>query len=112
MQQTPQQMPIDLAQAAHPRLLAKLVEHARRWPLAAQPGKPSPDGLFGELRHEEVQRMSGGQPRQQMHPPELRRAQLMTAATRESARTKLGNEVVGNVIGKPLKQSVSANRRQ
>jgi len=40
-------MLIDPAQAAHPDLPAKLVQHPHAGPVAAQPAEPTPSGLFG-----------------------------------------------------------------
>jgi hypothetical protein len=55
MQQPPQKMLVDPPQSAHARLLAKLMKHSRGRPQMTQPGKPSPPGLFGQLRHDQVE---------------------------------------------------------
>jgi len=112
MEQAAQQMLVDPPQPAYPHLLAELREHPRTREMAAQPGEPAPGGLFGELRHDQVQGMGGGQQGQQMHAPELGGTQVMPSAPGESARTKVGDEVVGHIAGKPFEQGNSANRRQ
>jgi len=71
-QQPSQQMLVDAPQAAHAEVVAKFMEHPRRGAMPAQPSKPSPRRLLGQLRHDQVQRMGGGQQRQQMHAPKLR----------------------------------------
>jgi hypothetical protein len=68
-QQPSHQMLIDLPQSAHAHLAAKLMQHPRRRPHAPQPGEPPPSGLFGQLRHDQIERMRGRQSRQQMHAP-------------------------------------------
>ena len=80
-------MLIDLSQSAHAQLAAKFMEHPRGRSHAPQAGKPSPAGLFGQLRDEEIERTGGRQPYQQMHAPQLRRAQNVTPTTSEIART-------------------------
>jgi hypothetical protein len=111
-QQPPQQMLVDPPQPAHAHLLAELREHSRRRKLPPQPGEPSPIGLFGQLRHDQVQGMGGGHHGQQMHAPELCGAQVMPSPPGESARTKPGDEVVGHITGKPFEQGQGANGRQ
>ena len=112
MQQPPQQMLIDPPQSAHADLPAKFMQHPRRRQLAAQPGKPSPRGLFGQLRHQQVQGTGGRQPRQQMHAPEWGRTQVVATPTGEGARQKFGDEAIGDVVGNLLEQGVGANRWQ
>jgi hypothetical protein len=90
-------MPVDGAQCADAHTLPKLMEHPGRGQRATQPGEPSPHRLFGQLRHEEIERMRGGQHRQQMRAPQLRRAQRVPPPTRELAWANLGNEVIGSV---------------
>jgi len=46
----------------------------------AQPGKVSPTALFGQQLSQQVERMDRRQQRQQMHAPELGRAELPTGA--------------------------------
>lgn len=112
MQQAAQQMLVDPPQPAYPHLLAELREHPRRREMAAQPGEPSPGRLFGQLRHDQVQGVGGGQHRQQMHAPELCGAQVMPPPSGESARTNSGDEVIGHITGKPFEQGNGADRRQ
>jgi len=112
MQQPPQQMLVDPPQPAHAHLLAELCEHPCRRIMSPQPGEPSPSGLFGQLRHDQVQGMGGGQYGQQMHAPELCSAQVMPSPPGESARTTPGNEVIGHITGKPFEQGQGADRRQ
>ena len=112
MQQPPQQMLIEPPQSAHADLLAKFMQHPRRRQLAAQPGKPSPRGLFGQLRHQQVQGTGGRQPRQQMHAPELGRTQVVATPAGESAGQKFADEAIGYVVANLFEQGVGANRRQ
>jgi len=79
-------MLIDLAQSAHSDLLAKLMQHPCARPMPTQPTEPSPSGLFGQLRHHQVERMRGGQQRQQMHAPQLRRAEGTATPTSKLPR--------------------------
>lgn len=81
-----QQMLIDPAQPAHADLLPKLVQHPHPRPLPTQPDKPTPSRLFGQLRDDQIQRMRRRQQRQQMHPPQLRRAEGAAAPAGELAR--------------------------
>lgn len=112
MQQAAQQMLVDPPQPAHAHLQTELREHPRTGEMAAQPGEPAPGGLFGQLCHDQVQGMSGGQHRQQMHAPELGGAQAMPPATGNSARTQSSNEVIWNIIRKHFQQGDGADGRQ
>jgi len=112
MQQTAQQMLVDPAQPAHADLLAELGEHPRRRWMSPQPGELSPRGLFRQLRHDQVQGVGGGQHRQQMHAPELSRAQVMPPPPGQSAWTKSGDEVIGHITRKQFEQGNSAHGRQ
>lgn len=105
-------MLVDPPQPAHAHLLAELREHSRRRELSPQPGELSPRGLFGQLRHDQVQGVGGGQSRQQMHAPELGRTQVMPPPPGESARPKSGDEVIGHITGKQFEQGNRANGRQ
>jgi len=111
-EQTPQQMLVDPPQPADAHLLAKLMQHARRRSLTTQLGKPPPDGLFGQLCHEQVHGVGGGQHCQQMRPPKLRGAQSMPPTTCGTARTKLRDKVIGHIVGNQFQQSIGTNRRQ
>ena len=63
------QMLMDGSQYADAHALPKLREHPGRGQRATQPGETAPRRLFGQLRHEEIERMRGGQHRQQMRAP-------------------------------------------
>jgi len=104
-------MLVDPPQPAHAHLLAELRKHPRRRELSPQPGEPAPGGLFGKLRHDQVEGVGGGEHRQQMRAPELGRTQVMTPSAGESARTKFGDEVIGHIIGKHFEQGNGANGR-
>jgi hypothetical protein len=112
MQQPAQQVLVDPPQPTHANLLAELPEHPRRWKLSSQPGEASPGGLFGQLRHDQVQGVGGGQHRQQMHAPELGGAQVMPSAPGEGAPTKSSNEVIRHITAKPFQQGNGADGRQ
>ena len=111
-QQPPQKMLIDLPQSAHAHPPAKLMEHASRRDHTPQAGKPAPGRLFRQLRDDEIERTRGGQPRQQMHAPQLRRAQNVTPTAGEIAGTELGDKVVRHIAGELFEQRVSADGRQ
>lgn len=105
-------MLVDAPQAAHAEVITELMEHPRRGTTAAQSRKPSPGRLLGQLRDDEVQRMGGSQEHEQMHAPELRRAQSVTATARAFTRAELGNAVIGHVRIQPFEQRARADRRQ
>jgi hypothetical protein len=96
-QQPSHQMLIDGAQSADSHAVPKLMEHPGRGRRATQPGETSPRRLFGQLRHEEIERMRGGQHCQQMRAPQLSRTQRVPPPTRELAWTNLGDEVIRSV---------------
>jgi hypothetical protein len=105
-------MLIDGPQPVHAHGLAKLMEHPRRGQCAPQPGEAPPRGLFGQLGHEQIERMRGGQHRQQMRAPQLRRTQRMPPPAGNVARTNLGNAVVGDVRTHQFEQLAGANGGQ
>jgi hypothetical protein len=105
-------MLIDGAQPVHPHGLPKLMEHPRRGQSAPQPGEAPPPGLFGQLGHEQIERMRGGQHRQQMRAPQLRRTQGMPPPAGKVAWPNLGNEVVRDVRTHQFEQLAGANGRQ
>jgi hypothetical protein len=111
-QQPPQEMLIDPPQTTHAGLRAKLVEHARGWQRPPQAGKSPPCGLFGQLGRQQIEGVGARQHRQQMHPPKLRRTQLMPPPAGEGAWTNLRNGIVRHVWGQKFQQRVSADRRQ
>jgi hypothetical protein len=105
-------MLIDGPQPVHAHGLSKLMEHPRRGQCAPQPGEAPPRGLFGQLGHEQIERMRGGQHRQQMRAPQLRRTQRMPPPAGNVARTNLGNAVVGDVRTHQFEQLAGANGGQ
>ncbi len=110
-QQPPQEMLIDPPQRAHAHLSAKLMEHPRRWQFAPQAGELSPGGLFGQLCDQQIERMGGRQTRQQMHTPQLRRAQTVTSSAGESAGTQPGDKIIGHIVGELFEQRDGADGR-
>jgi len=54
-------MLMDGAQPVHPQGLPKLMEHPGGGQRVPQPGEAPPRDLFGQLRHEEIERMRGRQ---------------------------------------------------
>jgi len=105
-------MLIDGAQPADAHGLPKLMEHTGRGQCGSQPGKAPPRGLFGELCHEQIERMRGRQHRQQMRAPQLRCTQGVPSPASKTTRTKLGDEVVGSVRTHQFEQVVGADGRQ
>ena len=75
---------IDLAQAQHAHAGAKRVEEANIGHRVAvpQPGEGAPGALLGQQGAKQVERMDRRQQRQQMHPPELRRARVERSIAR------------------------------
>jgi hypothetical protein len=95
--QSLQQMLMDPAQPAHTDLLPKLMQHPHAGPMPPQPAEPAPDRLFGQLRHHQIERMRRSQQRQQMHAPQLRRAQSAPPPTGELARPQIVDEGAGHI---------------
>jgi hypothetical protein len=109
-QQSLQQMLIDPAQSTDADPLPKFVQHPHPRPVAAQPAEPTPRRLFGQLGHDQIERMRRSQQRQQMRAPQLRRAQRTPPPTGEQARTQIVNEVVGHIRRDQVEQAVGASR--
>jgi len=105
-------MLIDRAQSAHAKSLPKLMQHPGGGQCAPQPGETPPRRLFGQLRHDQIERMRGSQHRQQMRAPQLRHTQNVTSPASEVARANLGDEGIRNVGTQQFKQTVGANGRQ
>lgn len=111
-QQTSHQMLLDGAQPAHAHALPELMEHPGGGQCVSQPGEAPPRRLFGQLRHQQVERMRGGQQHQQMRAPQLRRTQGVPPTAGEVARANLGDEVIGGIGTQQFKQPAGADRRQ
>jgi hypothetical protein len=105
-------MLIDGSQPADPDRLPKLMEHPGAGQGVSQAGEPPPRGLFGQLPHQQIERMRGGQHRQQMRAPQLRRTQGVPPPASKTTRTNLGNEVIGGVWTHQFEQVAGADRRQ
>jgi len=105
-------MLVDGAQPAHAHGLPKLMQHPGGGQRVPQPGEAPPRGLFGQLRHKQIERMRGRQHRQQMRAPQLRRTQGVPPTASEAARADLGNEVIRGVRTHQFEQAVGANGRQ
>ena len=104
-------MLIDRAQSADPHAPPKLMQHPGGGQRAPQPGEAPPRHLFGQLRHDEIERMRGSQPRQQMRAPQLGGTQGVPSPARELAWTNLGNEVIGHVRTQQFEQLAGADGR-
>jgi hypothetical protein len=111
-QQAAQQMLINLAQSAYPQTITKLMEHARAGQLPAQVAETPPGSLFGQLGHQQVERMGGGEQRQQMHPPQLGRTQGTTPPARELAGRERLDEVIGHERRQQFQQPIGAGGRK
>lgn len=105
-------MLVDAAQTTHAKVIAELMEHSCRGTVAAQSREPSPRRLLGQLSNEQVQGMGGGQQREQMRAPELRRAQSVAATAGALARTELSNEVIRHIGIEAFEQRARADHRQ
>jgi hypothetical protein len=112
LQQPPHQILIDAPQSAHPNSLTKLMQHPGGGQRVPQPGETPPRRLFRQLHRDQIERMRGRQHGQQMGAPQLRRTQIMTPTTGESARANLGDEIIGCVRTHQFEQAVGANGRQ
>jgi hypothetical protein len=105
-------MMIDGPQPVHAQGLSKLMEHPGRGQCAPQPGEAPPRGVFGQLCHNQIERMRGRQHRQQMCAPQLRRTQGVPPPASNVARANLGNEIIGDVRTHQFEQAAGADRRQ
>jgi hypothetical protein len=105
-------MLIDGPQPADPDRLPKFMEHPRGGQGVSQTGEAPPRGLFGQLPHQQIERMRGGQHRQQMRAPQLRRTQGVPPPASKTTRTNLGNEGIGCVRTHQFEQVVGAHGRQ
>jgi hypothetical protein len=105
-------MLIDGAQTADAHASPKLMQHPGGGQRVPQPGEASPRDLFGQLLHEQVERMRGRQHRQQMSAPQLRRTQGVPPTAGKVARANLGNEVIGYVGTQQFEQAAGADRGQ
>lgn len=105
-------MLIDGTQPAHAHSLSKLMEHPGGGQRAPQPGEAPPRPMFGQLGHEEIERMRGSQPRQQMGAPQLRRTQGVPPPAGELARANFGNEIIRSVGTQQFEQAHGADGRQ
>ena len=104
-------MLIDRAQSADAHAAPKLMEHPGGGQRAPQPGEAPPRDLFGQLRHDQIERMRGGQHRQQMRAPQLGRTQGVPPSARELAWTNRSDEVIGGVGTQQFEQLAGADRR-
>ena len=111
-EQPRQQLLIDLAQATDAHTFAKLMQHPRPRQMAAQAGKATPGGLFGQLGDQQVERVGWGKQGQQMHTPQLRRAQGTTAPAGESIGPVTVNEVIWSVGCEKIEQVLGAGAWQ
>jgi len=105
-------MLVDGTQPAHAHRLPKLMEHPGGGQGAPQPGETPPRGLFGQLRHEQIERMRGRQHRQQMRAPQLCRTQGVPPPASKVARANLGNVVIRCVRTHQFQQAAGADGRQ
>jgi hypothetical protein len=103
---------VDAAQPVHASLRAEFMEHPGRGASAAQPGETPPDGLFGKLGDQQIERVCAGQQREQMHPPELRGAQAMPPPARGGAGEEIGDEIIGHQLAEEFEQGVGARGRK
>jgi hypothetical protein len=102
-------MAVDGAQAADAHAAPKLREHPCGGQGAPQPGEAPPGRLLGQLRHQQVERMRGGQHRQQMSAPQLGGAQGVPPPTSAVLRANLGDEVIGDIGTQQFEQLAGAN---
>jgi hypothetical protein len=105
---------VDLPQSHHAQMEAKGIEdaHVGHTMAMAQPGKAAPSALLGQHRREQIERMHWRQQRQQMHTPELRRAELPARAAHRTGVPMLVDEIVGNVWIQNVEQTAGAGHRK
>ncbi len=101
---------VDLPQSHYAQMEAKGVQDAGvgHAMAMAEPGKAAPGALLGQHRREQIKRMHGRQQRQQMHTPELCRAELPAWTTHWPGAPMLVDEIVGNVWIQNVEQTTGA----
>ena len=106
-------MLIDFSQSTDSGSVAKLVQHPHVGHSVAigQMGKLAPSPLLREHRHQQIEGMHWRQHTQQMHPPQLGRAQPALSALPAMRRQQLIDKIVGNVRGKFVEQLDRASGR-
>jgi hypothetical protein len=110
--QTPHQMLIDGTQPVDAQAPPKLMEHPGGGQDVSQPGEAPPRRLFRQLGHDQIERMRGGQHRQQMRTPQLSRTQSVSPPASGMARTNLSDKVIRSIGTQQFEQAVGAHRRQ
>jgi hypothetical protein len=110
--QTAHQMLIDGTQPVHAQTMPKLMQHPGGGQGVPQPGEAPPRGLFRQLGHDQIERMRGGQHRQQMRTPQLGRTQSVSPPASEMARANLSDKVIRGIGTQQFEQAVGAHRRQ
>jgi len=105
---------VDLPQSQNTHVGAKGVEDANIGcaMAMAQAGKIPPSPLLGQQLGQQVERVHRRQQWQQMHAPELGRAELPTRAAKGTYIPALVDEVVGNVWIEQIEQLAGAGHRQ
>lgn len=100
------QMFIDAAQAADSGVGAELMQHPhiRSPPPMTNPRKPPPRALLGKQADHGIETVRRGQQREQMNPPQLRRAEVMAAARMGSCGEEGVNELIWNQGRKPVQK--------
>jgi len=114
LQQRIQEQFVNLAGTAHADSLAKLMQHANaRQPLTMwQVSKLAPRPLLAEQADQQVQRVHWSQQRQQMHSPQLRRTESVTAASGRRLRPVVLQILIRNEGREQPKQLLGSCGRQ
>lgn len=105
---------VDLPQSHHTQMEPKGIEDADigHAMALAQPGEVTPSALLGQHRAEQIERVHWGQQCQQMHAPELGRAELPARAAHRTGAPMLVDEIVGNVWIQNVEQAAGAGQRK
>ncbi len=114
LEQPDHQMIVDGPPSADPGTPAKLMQHPRvRGALAmGQMSEATPGSLLGQQAHDPVEAVRRRQRGEQMHPPQLRRAETATTPHAPAPGQQLVDLSIGHVSRKPFQQLRCSNRRQ
>jgi hypothetical protein len=101
---------VDLPQSHYAQMEAKGIQNTGvgNAMAMAEPSKAAPGALLGQQRREQIERMHRRQQRQQMHAPELRRAELPARAAHWTSAPMLVDEIVRNVWIQNVEQTTGA----
>jgi hypothetical protein len=114
LEQPDHQMIVDGPQSSDPGTPSKLMQHPRvRCALAMRKmSEATPGSLLGQQSHDSVETVRRRQRAEQMHPPQLSRAETATTPHAPTPGQQLIDERVGYMNGESFQQLRSSNWRQ